>query len=218
MQNVNTNRWAWLRRLSPKAWGLGLAFLGTLAVPAMAAPAFPVTVKSTDGQPLNIPVPDAKATVLVFLSVDCPVANTYAPALRRFEEGYAEKGIAFVRVYPDPFQEVKAIAGHAESYGYQSTAVHDTDHALVVRSGVKVTPEVAVILPDGTVPYHGRIDDRYADFGKYRQQAQREDLRETLDAVLAKHTLEPRATKAIGCFIPDLPNNNEATNATAAGE
>src|SRR4051794_30631518 len=39
-----------------------------------------------------------KAVVVVFLSFDCPVSNSYAPTLVELHRSYAEKGVAFVAV------------------------------------------------------------------------------------------------------------------------
>jgi thiol-disulfide isomerase/thioredoxin len=197
---------------------IALALFSALATNAGAEPTFPVTIETTTGDHAKIPDPDARATVLAFLSADCPVANRYAPELVHLEEEYAKKAITFLRVYPDPFQEETAITKHTDVYDYTFPAIHDTDHTLVKRAGVKVTPEVAVILPNGSVLYHGRIDNRYADFGKYRQEATREDLREVLDALIDGSTPEPRTTKAIGCFIPDLPKENRTAHAANDGE
>ena len=56
---------------------------------------------------------------------------------------------------------------------------------LVQLSGASVTPQAAVLSPDGTVLYLGRIDNRVEDFGKQRPQATVPDLRNALDALLA---------------------------------
>jgi hypothetical protein len=64
-----------------------------------------------------------------------------------------------------------------------------------------VTPEAAVLSPDGKVRYLGRIDNRVADFGKARPQATERDVRDALDAVLAGKPVPHPVTKSIGCAI-----------------
>ena len=52
--------------------------------------------------------------------------------------------------------------------------------------------------------YHGRIDDRFIDFGKSRPEATVHDLQNAIDAALAGRKVTPAETKAIGCYIADL--------------
>jgi hypothetical protein len=40
--------------------------------------------------------------VLVFVRTDCPISNRYAPELRRLQDRFAPRGMAFWLVYPDP--------------------------------------------------------------------------------------------------------------------
>jgi hypothetical protein len=71
-----------------------------------------------------------------------------------------------------------------------------------------VSPEAALLTPSGEIVYRGRIDDRVADFGKRRVQPTRRDLRLALDAFLKGKPIPARRTKAIGCYIPDIPPVN----------
>ena len=52
--------------------------------------------------------------------------------------------------------------------------------------------------------YRGRIDDRYVDVGEVRGRPGRHDLEEVLKAVLAGEPVDPRTTKAMGCYISDM--------------
>jgi len=47
----------------------------------------PFETKTFSGKSVRLPDKEAKATVLIFLLTDCPIANRYAPELRRIEEG-----------------------------------------------------------------------------------------------------------------------------------
>jgi len=68
---------------------------------------------------------------------------------------------------------------------------------------VSTAPEVAVLAPDGTVLYRGRIDDWYADYGKRRAQPTQNDLRNALDAILQGKKVTAPTTKALGCPLPE---------------
>ena len=71
----------------------------------------------------------------------------------------------------------------------------------LVASGVKVTPEVAVVLPSGEIAYRGRIDDRVVDFGVTRPEPTKHDLEEALERALSGQRAAPAEAPAIGCSI-----------------
>jgi hypothetical protein len=67
--------------------------------------------------------------------------------------------------------------------------------------GVSVVPSVAVIDPAGRAVYRGRIDDRFVQIGRERAAANRRDLREALEEVLAGRPVSVAQTPAVGCAI-----------------
>ncbi|MDG2150217.1 MAG: redoxin domain-containing protein [Planctomycetota bacterium] len=147
-----------------------------------------------------------RATVLIFVAPDCPISNIYAPELRRLWTRYGAQGVAFYRVYAGSALTLSEVEAHGRAYKLPMPAIRDPEHALVVSTGVEVTPEVVVLDAAGMLRYRGRIDDLYLDFGKRRNKAGTFDLREALDAVLRGDERTAPITKpAVGCFIPDLP-------------
>ena len=74
---------------------------------------------------------------------------------------------------------------HAREFGLTLPVLIDAKHELVSAAGITRTPEVAVFTPDGTLAYRGRIDDRYAGFGKKRPVPTQRDLRDALTAIAA---------------------------------
>jgi hypothetical protein len=90
-----------------------------------------------------------------------------------------------------------------KDYHLSLDAVRDPKHALVKRSGVTVTPEVAVFLAGGSEVYRGRIDDRYVDFGKERAAPTQRDLDQALAAIVKGEKIANAKTRAIGCYIPE---------------
>jgi len=160
--------------------------------------------------------PTAPITVTLFVDSDCPVSNRYAPEVRRLYLRYAPRGVNFWLVYPDPDISVQAIRKHMQDYGYQMPALRDPEHALVRRASAQVTPEVGIFLADGTLVYHGRIDDRYVDLTRRRPEATQHDVVAVLDALLEGETVEAswnpapgRSLKTmsqpgVGCYIRDF--------------
>ena len=184
-----------------------LLLLAGLASGADAADAAPIRLEGLDGRPvLVLPGAAGPTTVFVFVSTECPIADRYAPELRRIHERFASTA-RFWLVYADPAETAEAVRRHAEAFGYGSAALRDPRHALVRFAGVRVTPEAAVFVPGASGPrlvYRGRIDDRNVDFGRTRPAPTTHDLEDALLAVASGKAGPPRTTTAIGCAIPPL--------------
>ena len=164
-----------------------------------------VTVRDIHGHPRAVPEPGSKATVLIFVTQDCPISNSYVPEINRITGDYSSRDIAFLIVYVDATVTLATVKKHAEEYGYRAPAVFDARHVLVERVKATVTPEAAVLDSQGQILYRGRIDDLYPEIGKRRSEPTEHDLRDALDAILSgKPVLHP-TTKAVGCFISSTP-------------
>jgi CBS domain-containing protein len=179
-------------------WTLAFA-LGSILHPGLV-------VRDIDGvnrTPLK--VESGRASVLFFVTQDCPVSNYYSHEIRRVCDEYGKKGVSCNLVYVDPTVTAAEVRKHAEEYGHGDyPKIIDTKHALVKATGADVTPTAVVVRADESIAYRGRIDNYYADFGKPRRMVTEHDLRDALDAVLAGKPVARPETKAVGCFIPDL--------------
>ncbi len=163
-----------------------------------------LTLKDVEGKAQTIPNKTAKATVLFFVTHDCPISNRYAPEINRIVTGYHHRNIAFYFVYVDPAGTEAQTRKHLKEFGFAAPAIRDTKQTLVKMTGATVTPEVAVLTAAGKRVYRGRIDDRIVAFGKQREVPTKFDLRNALDALLKSQPVPVAQTEAIGCFIPSL--------------
>jgi hypothetical protein len=145
-----------------------------------------------------------KAHVFVFVSVECPISNRYAPEVRRLYDRFSSQGVAFSLVYPNPVEPVAAIRRHLKDYSYPMRALRDPRHDLVKAAGATITPEAAVFDRQGALVYRGRIDDRYVSLGLERPVATRKDLDEALTDLLAGKPARQATAPAVGCFIADF--------------
>lgn len=163
-------------------------------------------LQNADGKsvaPFAVP-PQTKAIVFIFTSIDCPIANRYAPILNSLSAAFAPKGFVFTLVYPNPFETPAAVREHARSFSLPMAGLMDPDHLLSRLAGATVTPEAAVFRPDGHELYHGRIDNRYVSLGVERPAATRHDLEDALNATLAGKPPAEATAQAVGCFIGDF--------------
>lgn len=159
-----------------------------------------------DGKRYVAPTPHSKLTVALFIAVDCPIANRYAPEVSRIHATYAKKGVSFLRVYVDPSIPNAEIAKHGRDFKLSLPAVMDAKHQWVKAIGVAITPEAAILDPKGKVLYRGRIDDRFVEHGRAKDNPDRQDLRIALDEALAGKAVSQPNVPSIGCFIPNLPD------------
>jgi peroxiredoxin len=146
----------------------------------------------------------AKAILLFFVATDCPVSNSYVPEMNRIHDAYTAKGVLVYAVQADPTVTSEASAQYAREFRYGFPMLVDSQHVLVKLAGATVTPQAAVLSPEGAVLYRGRIDNRVEDFDKRRLAPTEHDIRNALDAVLAGKPVPHPKTKSIGCAIPSV--------------
>lgn len=182
----------------------GLSSAATDPAAAERPAAEPTELVDLDGRPDDPFADGAAATVLLFVRSDCPISNRYAPEVRRIWGDFAERGVSFHLVYADPAEPVATIRRSTEELAYPFPALRDPEQRMVARVGATVTPEVAVFDAAGRLVYRGRIDDRWAGLGRPRPEPSRRDLAEVLAALIAGEAVEPRTTKAVGCYIAEL--------------
>lgn len=155
--------------------------------------------------PLDFEASEARASVFIFITTDCPIANAYAPEIRRITEKYRGEGLRFFLVHVDPDLVIEDARAHMRDYSLDCAPILiDREHRLVRALGVRFTPEAAVLRDGGEIFYRGRIDDLFAELGKKRRGAHVHDLRDALSAS-ERGESRPRAfTQAIGCNVPSL--------------
>jgi hypothetical protein len=179
-----------------------LGCIGALAAPATQPSALAVLDDHGSLQhPLDLH--NSAAAVIIFVGIDCPISNAYAPQINRLCEQYQAKKVAFFLVHCDADVTNEAAAKHAKDFGYTCPILMDRKHQLARQLGATITPEAAVVTHDGKVLYCGRIDDWFVSLGKQRKDPTTHELRDAIEAALAGKDLAVSRTTAIGCSIGD---------------
>jgi hypothetical protein len=184
--------------------GVVAAVLAGLVVCGHTAAAAEVRLLDLEGYPVD-PLrlaPGTRATVLLFVTTDCPISNRYAPEVIRLFRAFAAKGVGFWLIYPNPAETPREIRDHRVSFGYPMQALRDPGHALANVVHATVTPE-AVVIAGERIVYRGRIDDRYVNLSAQRPEPTRHDLEDALTALLADRPVPHPTTEAVGCVIAD---------------
>src|SRR5439155_3540177 len=91
---------------------------------------------------------DQKATVIVFLSFECPVSNSYAQPLADMAKEFTKHGIAFIGVTVNPDDTDADVAKHAKEFSIPFPVVRDAKLELADALKAEVTPEVFVLDGD----------------------------------------------------------------------
>jgi peroxiredoxin/mono/diheme cytochrome c family protein len=169
--------------------------------PEAGKPVPAVALINLDGQPTDLAAARGKAaTVIVFVSFDCPVSTSYSATLNELAKTYAPKGVAVIAVCPtdDPREQV---AKAAAPFKFAVPVLLDPKKEAAAAVGVSLTPEAVVLDAGGVVRYRGRIDDAFSARLKRNPAVTSHDLTDALDAVLAGTPVKEPVTKAVGCPI-----------------
>ena len=141
------------------------------------------------------------AALVFFITDDCPISNRYAQEIHRICDAYASHAKCTLD-YIDGDLTTAKVEKHMADFGHGNyPAVIDAKQVLVKASGATVTPEVAVVVRNGSVAYRGRIDNMWATWGQSRRVATVLDLRNALDQVISGKPVAVPRTKAVGCYI-----------------
>jgi thiol-disulfide isomerase/thioredoxin len=144
----------------------------------------------------------ARAVVLFFIATECPISNRYAPVINRLVADYASQRVIFYGVHSDPDIRASAVRQYAKDFSLNFPVLLDPTQLLAGNTGVTLTPTAVILSPDGELLYRGRVDDRYLDYGKYRDTNIKPDLRLSLEATLAGRKIADPITKPLGCALP----------------
>jgi AhpC/TSA family len=180
----------------------GIAMLALSGVVGAQTVRYGVDLK---GAPVTgLAAPGKRAVVLFFAASDCPISNRYLPEMARLQHEFAERGVEFWQVYPNPGDTAAVVRQHSIQFGDSAKTVLDTEQVLVGMAHVTVTPEAAVFIRAGDglrEVYHGRIDDRYLDLGSERPRALRHDLEDAIASALENKPVPQPGGPPVGCAI-----------------
>lgn len=194
-------------RMNPIAIAVFLASLLPCVGALAAAPATQPSALAVADDHRTIQHPldlsNSAAAVFIFVGIDCPISNAYAPEINRLCEQYQAKKAAFFLVHCDSDVTDEAAAKHAKDFGYTCPVLMDRKHQLAHQLGATVTPEAAVLTHDGKLLYRGRIDDWFISLGRQRKEPTTHELRDAIEAALAGKEAPMQRTAAIGCSIAD---------------
>ena len=167
------------------------------AAPAIGATVDDFTVSDVDGKERTLNSLKGKnGTVLIFISVQCPVSNAYNARMAKLAADYSAKGITFVGINSNVAETADAVKSHAAANNLTFAIMKDTGNKIADRLGATITPEVYFLDANNKLLYHGRIDNSRND-----EAVTSSELRDAIDAVLAGKPVVKTSANAFGCSI-----------------
>ncbi len=141
-----------------------------------------------------------KATVIVFLSFDCPNSNNYTPTLLALHKEYSKKGVQFIGITETEVTAAELKTKVAE-YKFVFPVFADPKFQIADSFKATTTPEAFVLDHNQILRYRGRIDNMYSERLKRSATVTDHDLKNALDDVLSGKPVRTPATFAVGCPI-----------------
>jgi len=138
----------------------------------------------------------AKATVVAFIGIKCPVSQAYQSRMKSLFATYTAKGVAFVFVDANANESAAEIEVYATQARIPFPIYKDYNNRAADRMGTQTTPEMFLLDAAGEVRYHGAIDDATNE-----ARVKTHGLRDALDAVLAGKDPKVKELKAFGCVL-----------------
>ena len=135
-------------------------------------------------------------TVLIFISVQCPISNAYNERMEKLAQEYAPKGVNVVGINSNVTEPAKAVKEHAASHNLNFRIIKDNGNKIADQLGAEHTPEAYLLDANGKLVYRGRIDN-----SKNVDSISANDLRDALEATLAGKPVAKPTALAFGCSI-----------------
>jgi peroxiredoxin len=155
------------------------------------------TITNYDGATYDLSNSGGKATVIIFMSTECPFVQPYTNRLIKLADEFGSQGITIWGINSNNTEPTEQVENHAAAKKYNFPVLKDMDNVVADQFGAEHTPEVFVIDNSTmTLIYHGRIDDN-----KEADKVTSNDLQNALNDYIAGKEIAVNNTKAFGCSI-----------------
>lgn len=154
-------------------------------------------IDNYDGAQYSLAKSGGKATVIIFVSTECPFVQPYTDRLNKLNAEFGSQGIVIWAVNSNNTEPTEDVMNHAKEKNYSFPVLKDNKNVVADQFNAARTPEVFVIDNSTmTLVYHGRIDDN-----KEADKVTSNDLQNALNDFLAGNAIAVNQTKAFGCSI-----------------
>jgi len=155
------------------------------------------SISNYDGSTYALSNSGAKATVIIFLSTQCPFVQPYTDRLNKLAKDFSSQGVVLWGINSNNTEPVSDVENHAKEKNYNFPVLKDVNNVVADMFGAERTPEV-FLIDNSTMKliYHGRIDDN-----KIAEEVTSNDLQNALSEFLNGTEITNKENKAFGCTI-----------------
>jgi peroxiredoxin len=145
---------------------------------------------------------DCKIVVVAFTCNHCPYVQAYEKRLMGIQRDYADKGVQLIAINANdtsgyPEDSFDNMVQRAQQQEFNFPYLRDETQRVAHAYGAEYTPQAFLLNSRFQVRYIGRIDDNWQHPNKVKTH----DLRNAIEAVLARKKVQNPITHAIGCSI-----------------
>lgn len=134
-------------------------------------------------------------TLIVFLSIQCPVVKMYDKRINEIADAYKSKGINFIGIYSNRAETPDRVVNYAKEK-YKFPVMMDKGNVFADLLGATRTPEVYYFDENDVHSYHGAIDN-----DRSGNNISKTFLKDAFNQKLAGKEITEKDTKAFGCSI-----------------
>lgn len=155
------------------------------------------------GEVHNLGVKNKKTypVVVVFIDIGCVISQRFIPYLNTMNDLSASKDVQFYGVISNPRVTWQEAQKFKDEYAIEFSLIFDRNGDLANRIKPTIVPEAFVFDIYDELIYYGRINDQFADLGKFNKTAREEELKDAIIAASNKDVPAVTYTVPKGCFF-----------------
>ena len=161
-----------------------------------------IELKNLDGETGSLGAKAGeKATIIFFLSADCPLCENYSVTINELHKEYSAEEVVFMGIFAGKYVVEQDVRKYLQEFKPAVEVFLDPQYKKTKKLGATITPEVFAFDAEGELFYQKKIDNWLASLGKYRTNITRHYLKDALEAQLSGKPVPLAKTEAVGCFI-----------------
>ncbi|WII71621.1 redoxin family protein [Bdellovibrio sp. 22V] len=134
------------------------------------------------------------ATVIVFVSAQCPCSASHEDVLRNLSQEFSE--IKFIGIHSNSDETPEITKEHFTQASLPFSILQDERNKWANELGALKTPHVFVFSKNGELIYQGGVTDSHVG-----PSAKKNFLKEVLDDIRAGKKPRHKEGRALGCYI-----------------
>ncbi len=184
-----------------KVCSILLLFLSLLVFPGCQNTGWDtLQLESINDSIVDLSIFTHEQTIFVFLSPECPLCQNYSLKINELIARHESDSLQFIGVVGGTYYPKHEIKHFLRKYSLGLPVLLDPEFKLVNALEATITPEVFFTEGEKII-YQGAIDDWAISLGQTKLKVQNDYLHDAIMAYQMRKPVDPKKTKAVGCFI-----------------